>query len=453
MNRPSAEERAQVHRRVLAELNGVRPVTLRPAQVIGDGPRVLLAGGRQSGKTFGASEWMAERIAGSEDEFALVGPTFGQGRAVMVEHPKSGLLVALRRRGIHVVRHGRGEWKWNRSDGELLQGNRVAARIDGASEGLERIQGHSIAAYWFDELRLVKDKPARQALNESLEYALSGSEHPQRVLTTATRTTLLIRELMKDPTWDTRVLPMRANWANLPVAYLEQMEERRGTRMGRQELDGELLGDIEGALWHSDWIDHVDRLPAGAAPGGTLRSLSLGLDAAGGEGGSRQAMVAAGLGWDNRIYVVHADARRESVDAWLKRAIRTAQELHADRMCVERNHGDRFLVAALEHAMADMGVRVPYQSVWVAQSKAERAVPIATLYETGKVTHVGELAELDVELESFTGAKGDLSDLVDALVHACNDLMGYGSRPGGEEQYGAVPYGEQAVEGGAVGWG
>jgi predicted phage terminase large subunit-like protein len=403
---------------------------------------------------------MADRILGDEGEYAIVNVTFGQARDVQVEHPKSGLLVALARRGVQVKRWGpnRGGWSWNRSIGELRHGDRVAARIDGAIEGCERIQGHSISAYWLDELRLIPDKPARQAINQSLEYSLSGGETPQRVLTSATRPTGFIRELVRSGEWDVRWLPMAENEENLPAEYFRQMMALKDTRLGRQEVGGELLEDIEGALWRADWILHADEVPPEAAPDkliggkGRLRKTVLGLDAAGGEGGSAQAMVGARLGWDNRIYVIHADARRDSVDAWLKRAIRTAQELGAI-IALERNHGDRFLIASLEHAMADIGVRVPYQTVWVSKSKAERAVPIATLYETGKVTHVGDLAELEVQMEAFTGATGEPSDLVDALVHACNDLMGYAGR--GDLDYlehGAVPYGDYGVEGAAVGW-
>jgi predicted phage terminase large subunit-like protein len=438
--------------RYLEELRaatGPQPLKLRPKQQIGTGSKVMLLGGRQSGKTASGGEWMADRILADEGEYAIVNVTFGQARDVQVEHPKSGLLVALARRGIHVKRWGanRGGWSWNRSIGELRNGDRVAARIDGAIEGCERIQGHSISAYWLDELRLIPDKAARQTVNESLEYALSGSETPQRVLTSATRPTGFIKELIKSGEWDVRWLPMAENEANLPAEYFRQMMTLADTRLGRQEVGGELLEDVEGALWRTAWFQNVDRWPHTAAPGGTLRRVVLGLDAAGGQGGSAQAMVAAGLGWDNRIYIVHADAMRGSVNEWLKRAIRTAQTLGVAEIVVERNHGDQFLLAALETAMKDLGVRVPYRPLWVSKGKAERAVPVATLYELGNVTHVGEMVALEVQQEAFTGAPGDASDLVDALVHAVMPLMGYGSGDGLGEAVDAIPYSDYAGDG------
>lgn len=378
-------------------LEGYKRVTLRLKQVIGTGPRVLLIGGRQSGKTLAAGEHFADRIINSDHEYALVGPTFGQARDVMMEHPRSGLLIAMARRGVRVARGGGGEWSWNRTLGELRHGDRVAARIDGASDGAQRVQGHSIAGYWLDELRLVADQPARQTIFESLEYALSASENPQRVLTTATRPTGLIKELVRSERWDTRWLPMAENEENLPAAYFAQMMAGKDTRLGRQEVGGELLEDAEGALTKREWWN---RSAVTEPPHPSLvTDAAVGVDP--GEPGPQrsQALVVAQRTADRAIWITRAERSGDEPSEFLRHALRIAHDLGA-MLVVERNWLGAAGMELLESVMREMGIRVPYHAVHVTVGKRVRAEPVAHLIETGHV-------------HACLGAGSDVADLVD----------------------------------------
>lgn len=235
---------------------------------------------------------------------------------------------------------------------------------------------------------------------------------------------------------------------HLSEEWREKQKARlAGTRLGRQELGGELLEDIEGALWHSDWIeDH--RVPA--TPDIPLQKTVVALDPSDGTADSdEQAIVAASKAYDHRFYVTHSEGHRETPLAWLKRAVNLARSLNA-MIVVEKNHGGAFLVGMLEQAMREVGVTVPYQVVDASQGKLTRAEPVAILYEQGKVSHVGDHPTLEEQLTTYTGGR-DSPDRLDALVWAMTELMGYG-KPVAEDFAQAVPYSDQPVAGGAVAW-
>lgn len=430
-------------------LLGYERLKLRPKQIIGNGSRVLLIGGRQSGKTASAGDHFGDRVIAEPHEFALVGPTFGQARDVMVEHPRSGLLVAMARRGVRVNRGGGGEWTWNRSLGELRHGDRVAVRIDGASEGAERVQGHSIAAYWVDELRLVADKPARQTLYESLEYALSASSNPQRVLTTATRPTGLIKELVRSGEWDVRVLPMIENKENLPPAYFEQMMRSAGTRLGRQEIYGELLEDAEGALTQRGWWD-ATQSPTGPEPG-FVTQTTVGLDP--GEPGPQQsqALVIAKRDKHRQIWLTRAERSGVGATEFLNHAVQLAHHEGAT-IVIEKNWWAAAGMDLLESVMRELNIRVPYIPVQATVGKRVRAEPVAHLVEVGHVRACQGVEELVDSWCSWDGT-GESPHLVDASVYACLELMGGGYAAGVSDS--VAPWGESAGPGGlgAVAWG
>lgn len=430
-------------------LEGYERVKLRPEQVIGSGPRVLLIGSRQSGKTLSAGEHFADRILNSRHEFALVGPTFGHARDVMVEHKRSGLLVAMARRGVKVARGGgAGGWSWNRSVGELRHGDRVAARIDGASEGAERVQGHSIAAYWLDELRLVPEKAARRAMFESLEFALSASENPQRVLTTASRPTGLIKQLVRSGEWDVRWLRMADNEANLPGEYFRQMMEIAHTRVGRQEVGGELLEDAEGALTKREWWD----IAAVAEPPDPtmITATAVGLDP--GEPGPQQsqALVVARRTASREIYLVRCERSGVGASEFLRHAVRIA---HAEgaMLVVEHNWWSSAGEELLESVMRELGVRVPYLAPHVTVGKRVRAEPVAHLIEVGRVHACPGVEDLTDEWCSWDGS-GESPHLIDASVFAVGQLAGGGYGAGGDTLDTVVKWGEGGRDTNVIPW-
>jgi len=429
------------------------PVALRPKQIIGDHPLVVLIAGRRSGKTLAAAEWLAGRLTASPTPglHAVVAPTYGQARDVCIEQPRSGLLDALARRGVDVARTGVGEWQWNRTIGELRRDGQPVVRIDSLEDGAQRIRGHAVAACWVDELRLAPDRMGAWALDESIRPALSGSEHGQMVVTTTPAPTKLVRQVMSDPFADVRRMTLWDNAENLPDRYLQEMRDRyAGTRIGRQELEGILLEDVEGALWRRDWIEATRT----ALPPLFWESKVMGLDPSDGtEGGAEQGIAIAGIGSDWDMYVTHSDGLRVSGLEYCKHAVRLAVEEECSRIIVERNHGGTYLVELLEQAMRLTGLQVAVQVVTASRSKRARAEPVAALYEQGKARHLGVFLELEDQMTSFTGlGREESPDRLDACVWALLELKGRNWHGPASGEQAAVPYTDQAVAGGAVGW-
>jgi phage terminase large subunit-like protein len=246
-----------------------------------------------------------------------------------------------------------------------------------------------------------------------------NSDQPARVL---------VRRLLKDPAVVCRRLRTADNAHNLSAAFLETVVGRyQGTELGRQELDGEVLEDAEGALWRRAWIED-NRKSALIAP---LRRTVVGLDPADGlKDGDEQAICVAQVDLNGELYVVRSDGYRETPMAWLRRAVRLAAEMKA-QIIVEKNHGGAYLTGLLERVMVEIGVRAPYRVISASQGKRTRAEPVAGLYEQGKVHHLGTFPELEDQFCTWDGT-GASPDRMDACAWAITELMGYARSAGVE---------------------
>lgn len=385
-------------------------------------------GGRGAGKGFGASHVFREMIAGDPlrqvegpGEFAVVAPSFGAARDVCAEGP-TGVLAAF---GTNVaeVAAGRSRWvkTWNRSHGLMILRDGTRIYFDGADDGARSIQGKNLRGVWADEIGLWRQW--EMAWDESIGFALRKGE--SKIVASGTPKAnlparALVRRLLDDPAVVNRRLRTEDNLDNLSPAYRARFEAWRHTRLGVQELEGELVDSLEGALWRWSWINEnrvatYDR--------NHLRRVVLGLDPSDGKSaGAGQGLAVVGLGRDGRAYVYESRADRLSPHEWLREVIALARSFHQSipmQLVVERNHGAGFLEDLLEQAFRTLGQRLPVQMVTASRSKTERALPVAGLYETGRVRHVGHLTELEDELTTWTGAQGEPSpDRLDALVHA-----------------------------------
>lgn len=397
-----------------------RPEQLPP---VGEWYIWFLVGGRGAGKTRSGAEWLAEELQqdGPGDESAILAPTFGDARDRCVEGP-SGLLRALGTSRAE-VEAGR-SWtveKWNRSMGELRLRSGAVVHIDGADDGALRIQGGNFRRAWCDELRLWKQ--ALQAWDESLLPAVRLGT-PHIVVTSTPKPTRLVKRLLKDATIRKSHMTTYENAANLAPAFLEQMRSRyEGTRLGRQELHGALLKDVEGALWRADWI----RVKAVDYPGDLYRAV-VGMDPSDGlEDGDEQGLAVVGMGPERQLYVMESEGLREGPLAFCKRAVELAVKYRAT-VVVEKNHGGEYLKTVLELAMKELGVRAPYRMIAASQGKRTRAEPVAALYEQGgQVWHAGVFPELEEQLTTTEFKDGERSpDRLDALVWAVTEIMGYG---------------------------
>jgi len=436
----------------------------RPEQLPPDGEwgRLLFRGGRGSGKSFCGAHILAElilhdplRASEGPGQWAVVAPTYGDARDTCIEAPESGLLAAFGTSRSEVTA-GRSTLVeiYNRSLGELRLRDGAVVFVDGADDGALRIQGKNLRGAWADEIGLFKQW--ERAWDESLAFALRKGD--ARLIATGTPKAdmparALVRRLLDDPAVVTRRLRTEDNRANLSDSFWERVSLTAGSRLSRQELEGELLEDVEGALWKRAWIEEA-RLAE--PPYGGYRAVVVGLDPAdGGAQGAEQALTVAAAGVDGELYVIASEGMRDTPLKWLSHAVRVAQQQSA-RIVVERNHGGAFLVGLLEQAMDEIRVRVPYQVVNARTGKLTRAEPVAALYEQGKVHHIGVHAILEEQLVNFTGAAGERSpDRCDATVWALLELMGYARRSGGPGAGGdAVRYRDDSrgVQGGAIPW-
>lgn len=390
-------------------------VWARPEQLAPDGNwRVwLLLAGRGFGKTRSGAEWVRAQVeSGAAKRIALVAPTARDARLVMVEG-ESGLLS---------IASAEARPTFAPTKRQLVWPNGAVATLFSADEP-DRLRGPQFDAAWCDELAAWRYPAAWDMLMMGLRLG----QNPRAVVTTTPKPVKLIRMLLAAPDCVVTRGTTRDNAANLAPGFLASiLKQYEGTRLGRQELDAELLDDMPGALWSRDAIERarVDAAPA-------LRRVVVAIDPAvsSGDDADETGIVVAALGQDGQGYVLDDLSGRYSPHDWAARAI-DAYRLHrADRIVAEVNNGGAMVEATLR--VLDAGVS--YKAVHASRGKLARAEPVAALYEQTRVHHVGAFPALEDQLCAFTG--GPMShmaspDRVDALVWALSELMLGSAEPG-----------------------
>ncbi|BBE72061.1 terminase-like family protein [Pleomorphomonas sp. SM30] len=387
-----------------------RPDQLPPA---GDWTVWLVMGGRGAGKTRTGAEWVRALVYGKlgaggppAGRIALVGETFADVRDVMVEGV-SGLLA------VH-PRHERPTWSPSRRRLEWPNGASAQAF---SSEDPEALRGAQFDAAWADEL--AKWRHA-DATFDMLQFGLRLGARPRQVVTTTPRAVPLLRRLLADPGTATTRARTADNAANLAPAFLTTVVGRyQGTRLGRQELDGELVEERADALWTRAEIEAV-RI-SGAPP---LTRVVVAVDPPAGAAQNSDAcgIVAAGLDGEGRIVVVaDRSCRGARPETWARRAVALFHALAADRLVAEVNQGGEMVAAVIR----EVDAAVPVAMVRATRGKWVRAEPVAALYAQGRVRHAGAFPELEDEMCDFglDGLSGGRSpDRLDALVWAVTEL-------------------------------
>lgn len=344
---------------------------------------------------------------GQYHRIALVAETSADARDVMVEG-ESGVL-SVHPKDFRPL--------YEPSKRRLTWPNGAVASLYNATEP-DQLRGPQHDLGWADEL--AKWAYARETWDQ-LQFGLRLGDHPRVAITTTPRPLPLIREIMADEkTVMTRGSTLD-NKTNLAGSFIRQiMIKYEGTRLGRQELDAELLDDVPGALWTRDALD-LTRVKV--AP--EMSRVVVAIDPSGTDGddeGDDVGIVVAGRGIDGRGYVIADGTCKLSPDGWARRAI-TLYHLHeADRIVAERNFGGAMVKAVIRSADAS----VPYKEVTASRGKVARAEPISALYEQGRVSHVGGFTDLEDQMSLMTSAgyMGEGSpDRVDALVWALTEVM------------------------------
>jgi phage terminase large subunit-like protein len=373
----------------------------------------LLLGGRGAGKTRAGAEWVrALALADRRARIALVAETEHDAREVMVEGV-SGLLAVHRRGERPLWRPTRRRLEWR---------NGAVAEVYSA-EDPDRLRGPQFSAAWLDEL--AKWRHA-EATFDMLQFGLRLGERPRQVVTTTPRPTEFLRRLIADPRTALARAATHVNAHNLSPAFLDSVLQRyRGTLLGRQEIDGELIAERADALWTRAGIEglRVREAPA-------LARVVVAVDPPGSahEGSDACGLVAAGVAADDLLYVLADEsARGLSPQAWAERAIALWRRCRADVLVAESNFGGDMVRAVIGQADRNVPVRL----VHATRGKFLRAEPVALLYEQGRVRHVGVFAHLEDEMCDFGRdglSSGRSPDRLDALVWALTALT-YGARP------------------------
>jgi phage terminase large subunit-like protein len=258
---------------------------------------------------------------------------------------------------------------------------------------------------------------------ENMELGLRESEWPHIVASTTPKTRPFLRTLLEDPE---TVVTRATTFDNphLPEAQRERLRARwAGSRWERQELFGEYVEDVEGALWTFETIANC-RVEPDDVP--DLVRVVEGVDPSGGDedGNDEQGIVVAGKGVDGDYYVLTDRSCKLSPDGWGKRAVAAGVEFRADRIVCESNFGGDMVVATVKVAAAALDVEVAVKKISASRGKVARAEPIAALYEQGKVHHVGsDMEALESQMRNWTPDSGWSPDRVDACVWALTELV------------------------------
>ncbi|PZO65265.1 MAG: ATP-binding protein [Paracoccus denitrificans] len=384
----------------------------------GDWKTWVIMGGRGAGKTRAGSEWVRGQVEGATatapgraQRVALIGETFDQVRDVMVMG-ESGILACSPpdRRPV-----------WEAGRRRLVWANGATATCYSAHEP-EALRGPQFDAAWVDEL--AKWKKAEDSW-DMLQFALRLGDHPQQVVTTTPRNVGVLKQILRNASTVTTHAPTEANRAWLAESFLTEVRARyAGTRLGRQELDGVLLDDVEGALWRSSALEvaRVDRAP-------DLDRIVVAVDPAvtGGEGADECGIIVAGVvcqgpPQDWRAYVLEDASVRGGPADWAQAAIAAVKRHGAERLVAEVNQGGDLV----ESVIRQYDAMVPFRALRASRGKGMRAEPVAALYEQGRISHLRNLGILEDQMCQMTvqGYQGRGSpDRLDALVWAMHELM------------------------------
>lgn len=407
----------------------------RPNQIApeGDWTTWLLLAGRGFGKTRSGSEWVRSIVcgktplaAGAYSRIALVAETAADARDVLVEGESA--ILSVHPKDFRPL--------YEPSKRRLTWPNGAVATLFNATEP-DQLRGPQFDAAWCDEL--AKWKYAKETW-DMLQFGLRLGHRPKQVVTTTPRPIPVLKEILADPGTVVTKGKTEDNRSNLAASFLNQIRAKyTGTRLGRQELDAEILDDAPGALWTRSAIDR-DRRKESDVP--RLTRIVVAVDPAAktnvvAEDGAATGIVVAGMGDDGRGYVLDDLTCRTSPDGWARRALSGMDRYGADCIVVETNNGGEMVAAAIKAVRPT----APIREVTASRGKWTRAEPIAALYEQGRISHVGSLPDLEDEMVLFgpNGMVGGSSpDHVDALVWALTELFPMMIRHAKQEQTGHV---------------
>ena len=381
----------------------------------GDWTTWLVLAGRGFGKTRAGAEWIRTTAqADPAARIALVGASLGEVRAVMVEG-ESGILAVCPPGQIP---------SFEPSLRRLTWGNGAQATLYSAGEP-DSLRGPQHSHAWCDEIAKWENVNERATRCwDNLLLGLRLSETPRVLATTTPRAVPLVRRLL-DETPDQLVLvhgKTEDNKDNLSAKFLRDMKRRYGkSLLGRQELDGELIADLPGALWTRTMLEQARE----AAPSSPAVRVVIGVDPPASAHGDACGIVVCALGGDGIARVLaDCSVEKASPEKWARAAANAAGIWQADRVVAEANQGGAMVASVLRAA----DITLPVKLVHASKGKSARAEPVAALYEAGRVRHAGQFPALEDELCGLMAGggyegPGRSPDRADAAVWALTELL------------------------------
>lgn len=423
----------------------------------------LMMAGRGSGKTRAAAELVTDRVmSGQSRVIGLIAPTAADVRDVMVNGP-GGLVAVAEMRGIECVyqpSYRRVVWPAYGAHATMF-----------SAEEPRRLRGPNHDFVWAEEVAAWQDAWKGDVEETTWNNAMLGlrlGDHAPAVVTSTPKPVKLMKQIVErakvDPE-DVRITTgsTYANRANLSKNFFKNTVSRyEGTRLGRQELMGELLEDVEGALWQHEWIDATriirgdwypwwrgtyDRVPQRMVtkklPSNLLLPtpdmieipeplpydvplpemprvvLAIDPNTSDDPNADEAGIVVAALGADGRGYLLDDRSELAGPTEWAKTAVYAYHEWLVDKAIAERNNGGEMVAITLHQVDPNVNVEL----VWASRGKTTRAEPVAALYEQGRISHVGEFPELEDELCSWVSGSPTSPGRLDAVVWAFTNLF------------------------------
>ena len=403
-----------------------------------DADIVLVLAGRGYGKNWIGAHWIISKVHAGHQSLGAIGETAGDVRDYMVDPSNdTGILDFAEQRGLQP------QYQISKKRVSFQNSEGKEQRIKLASgDKPDGVRGFSGSIAWIDELAKMR---YAQAVWDQVGMTMREGDSQQILITTTPRPIPIIKELVagaSDPDYPFDVELIQGssldNKANLGRFMLRKIEKLRGTRLGRQEIDAEIL-DAHGELWTYDDIGHVDEAPD------VFDRIVIGLDpSVSDEEGDEAGIIPVGKRGDKAYVLADLSGQyttrewaavtvaaykgnlsliRQYLDAPYSEDIQRVLQLAypyqpADKIHAERNQGG----SLVEQQLKTLDKYIAYNSTHTSQSKHVRAEPVHTLYQTGNVVHVGQLSELEQQQTEFTHS-GDSPDRVDALVYAVHDLL------------------------------
>jgi phage terminase large subunit-like protein len=372
----------------------------------------LFLGGRGAGKTRAGAEWVRGLATGSPEvtsepvgRIALVGESAADVREVMIEGVSGILAIHKRERPLYEASRRRVVWP----NGAVAQAF--------SAEDPEALRGPQFDAAWCDEL--AKWRLAEETW-DMLQFGLRLGAWPRQLITTTPRAVPLLKRILAEPGTRQTHARTRENEDNLAPAFLETVVRRYGgTRLGRQELEGEFVEERPDALWTRGMIEAARVI---AAPALVRIVVAIDPPASSHKRADACGVVAAGIDEAGLAYVLADESLAAArPQQWAQVALALYHRLHADALVAEVNQGGEMVASVIAEADASVAVT----SVRATRGKYLRAAPVAQLYEQKRVRHVGAFPALEDEMCAF-GPEGLLNgrspDRLDALVWAVTAL-------------------------------